>query len=207
MPMLWDEETALPFRSWVEVLPCDSWGTALHFYGQGTMTDIISTWIYSLLRGRLKWQSKNSQDTELLMSLCLGYWLNLLSILDCKATFYAWWTQPPEQNGDFFRKCCFSVLKDRSSALEEAFLPDLLFCQFNTLSPSSLWQFITQEPVIHGQERSWVPPQDQHPAGNQSGCNMLNSRHLGAACAYTALCVHRILNAECEETKLVHAIT
>lgn len=87
------------------------------------------------------------------------------------------------------------------------FLPDLLFCQFNTLFPSSLWQFITQEPVICGQERSWFPLQNQHPAGGQTGCNMLYSRDLGATCACTALCVHIILNAQCEEAKFVCAIT
>lgn len=207
MPMVWDEELNLTLRSWTEVLPCDSWGSALHFYGLGTLTDVISTWIYSLLGGKLKWHSKNSQDTELLMSLCSGYWLNLLSILDCEITFFAWWIQSPKQKGDLFSKGCFTVLKDRSSALEKAFLPDLLFCQFNTFSSSSLWQFITQEPVIHGQERGWLPLQKQHPAGDQTGCNVLYSRDLIATCAYTALSVHVILNAGCEETKFVCAIT
>lgn len=170
-------------------------------------SDVISTWIYSLLSGKLKWHTKNSQDTELLMSLCWGYWLNLLSILDCEITFFAWWIQPPKQKGDLFSRCCFAALKDRSSALEEAFSPDLFSVSLTLFSPSSLWQFITQQSVIYGQERGWLPLQNQHPAGHQTASNMFHSRDLGATSSYTAMCVHVILNAEPEETKFVCAIT
>lgn len=59
----------------------------------------------------------------------------------------------PKPNGDLFSECCFTVLKYRNSALEEAFLPDLLLCQFDALPPSSLWQFIIYDPILCGQQR------------------------------------------------------
>lgn len=41
-------------------------------------------------------------------------------------------------------------------------------------------------------KRNWLPLQNQHPAGDQTGCNVFNSRDLGATRAYPALCAHTV---------------
>lgn len=113
----------------------------------------------------------------------------------------------PKQSGDLFSKCCFTVLKYRNSALEEAFSPDLLLGQFDALPPSSLWHFLMYEPIINGQQRGWLPLQYKHLAWGLTGGNVLYSRHLIGACVYAALRIHVILNAECGEAKFGRTIT
>lgn len=113
----------------------------------------------------------------------------------------------PKWNGGLFSECCFTVLKYRNSALEEAFSPDLLFCQLGALPPPrSLWQFIIYEPIIYGRQRGWLPLQYKHLAWGLTGCSVFCSRDLVGTCIYTALCIRVILNAECEEAKFGHAI-
>lgn len=100
-PMIWDKELKLAFRQWVQkCCPVTTVGQLLHFYGLCSLTDVISVLIYSLLSRKFKWNSKSNQDTELLMSLCLCYCLNLLlSILYCLITFFAWWVQTQTRVG------------------------------------------------------------------------------------------------------------
>lgn len=97
--MILEEELKLAFRPWIQkYCPVTTVGQLLHFYGLCSLTDVISVPIYSLLSRKFKWHSRNNQDTELLMSLHSGYWLNLLlSFLYCQMPFFAWWIQT--QNG------------------------------------------------------------------------------------------------------------
>lgn len=99
--------------------------------------------------------------------------------------------------------CCFTVLKYRHSALKEAISPGCLML-FPPVPYGSL--LYMSQLYVNSREADRLSSMSIL-LGAYTGCNVLYSRHSVGTCVYTALCLRVILDAECEEAQLGHAIT
>lgn len=129
-PTVWHEELKPAFRQWIQRYCPVKQGQLLHFYGLCSLTDVISIIRY--------WVESSSGTAKIAKTLNYCFMFRLLTefiIVNSVLSDYilCMMSSDLKQNGDLFSRCCFTVLKYRNSALEEAFSPDLLFCQVNSL--------------------------------------------------------------------------
>lgn len=221
MTVMWDEELKLAFGLWIQTYcPITTKGQLLQFYGPCNLIDGISILIYSLLSRKVKWHSKNKQLPNYWclyvyatgwISYCLYHLLPII-ILYHQFTFHVLWNQKEDLFWNAFQfwlpEICRRAGEYKTSALEEVFSHDLLFCKCDALPPNFpvavhyIWaNYIwTREADCLSSRRILFKAQLARM------CYFLFER-CTCVCVYSLLCLQGILNAEYEEAKLGHAIT